>query len=246
MNATEQEQKVAVVTGGSRGIGKACVEALAKEGYDIVLTYAANQEAADQTVEIVKRLGRQAKAIKADAADPDAAQQVIDDAVATFGRIDALVNNAGITRDGLLIRQKQDDWRQVLDTNLSGAYYLTQAAAKVMMKQRQGSIINMSSISGVYGNAGQTNYAASKAGLIGLTKACAKELASRNITVNAVAPGFIATDMTDGLNAEAIKERIPLGRLGNPDDIANTVVFLIKSGSYITGQVFQVDGGLVI
>lgn len=240
------EQKVAVVTGGSRGIGRACAESLAKAGYDIVITYAANEQAAKDVCKVIESMGHKAKAIKADASDPDRAQQVIEEAVSAFGRIDALVNNAGITRDGLLVRMKQDDWKEVLDTNLSGAYYLLQAAAKIMMKQRYGSIVNMSSISGVYGNAGQTNYAASKAGLIGLTKAAAKELAPRNITVNAVAPGFIETDMTHGLDQEAITARIPLGRMGTTDDIANAVVFLVTSGSYITGQVIQVDGGLVI
>jgi 3-oxoacyl-[acyl-carrier protein] reductase len=177
---------------------------------------------------------------------PANAQFLVDEAVNRFGRLDVLVNNAGITRDTLLIRMKDDDWDEVLDTNLTGAFYLMRAAAKVMMKQRQGAIVNITSISGVYGNAGQVNYSASKAGLIGMTKAAAKELASRNITVNAIAPGLIATDMTENLDEEKLLAHIPLGRMGKPEEVAQAVCFLVTSGHYITGQVLQVDGGLVL
>jgi len=240
------QQKVALVTGGSRGIGRACVIALAEAGYDIVFSYAANKAAADEVLQTVNVLGRQALALQGDIANAADAQFWVDEAVSRFGRLDALVNNAGVTRDTLLIRMKDEDWQKVIDTNLSGAFYTLRAASKVMMKQRTGAIVNITSISGVYGNPGQVNYSASKAGMIGMTKAAAKELSSRNITVNAVAPGFIATDMTESLDGEKIAGHIPLGRLGQPEDIAKAVVFLVTSGSYITGQVLQVDGGLVL
>lgn len=240
------EKKVALVTGGSRGIGRTCVVALAEAGYDIAFSYASNKAAADEVEKTVSVLGHQCLAIQGDAADSANAQYLVDEAVTKLGRLDVVVNNAGITRDTLLIRMKDEDWEKVIDTNLSGAFYTLRAAAKVMMKQRSGSIVNITSISGVYGNPGQVNYSASKAGMIGMTKSAAKELASRNITVNAIAPGFIATDMTDGLDTAKILEHIPLGRLGAPEDIANAVLFLVTSGSYITGQVLQVDGGLVL
>jgi len=243
---TDAVQKVALVTGGSRGIGKACVLDLAEAGYDVAFSYARNAEAAQDVVKAVEAMGRKALAIQADAADADAAQALVDRTVAELGRLDGLVNNAGITKDGLLMRMSNEDWQAVIDTNLSGVFYTLRAAAKVMMKQRSGNIVNITSISGVHGNAGQANYSASKAGVIGLTKSASKELAARNITVNAVAPGFIATDMTHDLPVEAIAERIPLKRLGEARDIAKAVTFLLTCGDYVTGQVLQVDGGLVI
>lgn len=239
--------KVAVVTGGSRGIGRACVLALAKQGFDVVFSYNSNKSAATEVEQEVKSLGRKAICVQANAANAVEAQMLIDTAQNEMGRIDTLVNNAGITKDGLAIRMSDEDWQKVLDTNLSGSFYTARAAAKYMMKQRCGSIINITSIVGVYGNGGQANYAASKAGMIGMTKSLAKELGSRGITVNAVAPGFIETDMTAELsNKDKITEFIPLKRLGSADDIASAVVFLATAGSYITAQVIQVDGGLIL
>jgi 3-oxoacyl-[acyl-carrier protein] reductase len=191
-------------------------------------------------------LGREVLSVQGDVGSAAIAQFLIDETMNKFGRLDVLVNNAGVTRDNLLIRMKDDEWNKVIETNLTGTFYTMRSAAKVMMKQRIGSIVNITSVSGVYGNPGQVNYSASKAGMIGATKAAAKELASRNITVNAVAPGFITTDMTDGLPTDKVLEHIPLGRLGSPEDIANAVLFLVTSGNYITGQVLQVDGGLVL
>lgn len=243
---SDSTQPVAVITGGSRGIGRACVVALAEAGYDIAFSYASNKAAADDVENTVKVFGRQALSIQANAGKPLEAQMLVDTAFDHFGRVDVLVNNAGITRDTLLVRMKDEDWEDVIDTNLTGAFYTTRAAAKIMMKQREGCIVNISSISGIAGNAGQTNYSASKAGLIGFTKAAAKELASRGIRVNAVAPGFVTTDMTEALPREKILEHIPLKRFGTPEDIAKTVLFLVRFGDYITGQVIQVDGGLVI
>lgn len=242
----EQQRKVAVVTGGSRGIGRACVVALAEAGYDVAFSYASNKTAALEVEQTVKVFGRQTLAQQADVSNPLEAQMLVDQAHSVFGRVDVLVNNAGITKDTLLIRMSDEDWQKVLDTNLNGVFYTTRAAAKIMMKQRSGAIVNMSSVVGVYGNAGQGNYAASKAGVIGFTKSMAKELASRGITANVIAPGFITTDMTEKLPMEKLLEHIPLGRPGTPDDIAKTVVFLVTSGSYITGQVIHVDGGLVL
>ena len=242
----ETTQKVALVTGGSRGIGRACVVALAEAGYNVVFSFASNKNAASEVEKTVQVLGSTALGLQGDVSSAANAQFLVDEAMNRFGRIDVLVNNAGITRDNLIIRMKDEEWNKVLETNLSGAFYMVRACAKVMMKQRSGAIVNITSISGVYGNAGQTNYSASKAGMIGMTKAAAKELASRCITVNAIAPGFISTDMTEGLDAQKVLEHIPLGRFGAPEDIANTVVFLVTSGNYITGQVLQVDGGLVL
>ncbi|MDX2085640.1 MAG: 3-oxoacyl-[acyl-carrier-protein] reductase [Candidatus Melainabacteria bacterium] len=244
--AETNESPVAVVTGGSRGIGKACVLALASAGYRVAFSYHSNQQAAQQVVESVLAAGGEALSVQANASSPRENQQLIDQVFERWARLDALVNNAGVTRDTLLVRLSDDDWQTVMDTNLAGAFYTTRAAAKIMMKQRSGAIVNITSIVGVYGNAGQANYAASKAGLIGLTKSVAKELGSRNITVNAVAPGFIETDMTEGLPVDKVREHVPLRRLGQPEDIAKAVVFLVTSGSYITGQVLQVDGGLVL
>lgn len=239
-------EKLALVTGGSRGIGKACALQLAKEGYDVVINYAGNEEAANKTVNEIKELGVEAEAYKFDISDNTATTEAINKIVEKYGRIDVLVNNAGITRDGLFMRMSKDNWDAVINTNLTGAYNVTQPVIKVMMKQRSGSIVNMASIVGVYGNAGQANYAAAKAGLIGFTKSLAKELASRNIRVNAVAPGFIQTDMTKDLDSEKITEHIPLKRLGTADDIAQAVNFLATGTTYVTGQVLQVDGGLTI
>ncbi|MCX4274463.1 MAG: 3-oxoacyl-[acyl-carrier-protein] reductase [Candidatus Gastranaerophilales bacterium] len=238
--------KVALVTGGSRGIGKACALELAKAGYDVVINYAGNEEAANKTVDEIKALGQKAAAKKFDVSNKEAAEAAIAEIVNEFGRIDVLVNNAGITRDNLFMRMKDEEWLAVINTNLNSAYFVTNPVSKIMIKQRSGAIVNMASVSGVYGNAGQANYSAAKAGMIGFTKALAKELASRNIRVNAVAPGFIQTDMTKDLPVDKIVERIPLKTLGQPEDIAKTVKFLAADATYITGQVIGVDGGLVI
>jgi len=239
-------EKLALVTGGSRGIGAAVAKELAVAGYDVVITYAGNEEAANKTVEEIKAKGVDAAAYKFDVSNNEDTVKVVSEIVEKYGRVDVLVNNAGITRDGLFMRMNKDNWDAVINTNLSGAYNVTQPIVKVMMKQRSGVIINMASIVGVYGNAGQANYAAAKAGIIGFTKSLAKELASRNIRVNAIAPGFISTDMTKDLDSEKISEHIPLKRLGQPEDIAKTVRFLCDYGTYITGQVIQVDGGLTV
>ena len=242
--------KVALVTGASRGIGQATAIELAKAGADVVVNFIGNEAVAQETVEKIEALGRKAIKIKANVGDADDVQAMVDEAIATFGHIDILVNNAGITRDGLLIRMKDSDWDEVLNINLKGLYLVTKAVAKLMVKQRAGRIINMTSVSGVTGNVGQANYAAAKAGVIGFTKTCAKELAARGITVNAVAPGFIETAMTDVL-PEKIKEGIaatvPFGRMGQPEEIASVVTFLASDfASYITGQVLNVDGGMVM
>ncbi len=239
-------EKLALVTGGSRGIGRACALKLAQAGYDVVINYAGNEEAANKTVEEIKALGVNAEAYKFDISNNEEVTKTIEEIIAKHGRMDVLVNNAGITRDGLFMRMSKENWDAVINTNLTGAYNVTQPVIKVMMKQRSGAIVNMASIVGVYGNAGQANYAAAKAGLIGFTKSLAKELASRNIRVNAVAPGFIQTDMTKGLDSEKIAEHIPLKRLGEADDIAGAVKFLAVDAVYVTGQVLQVDGGLTI
>ncbi len=246
MMAESNKGRVAVVTGGSRGIGRAIVIALAEAGFDVAFSYASNKAAASDVENTVKVFGGRVLAIQANAGTQLEAQSLIDETVEKLGRIDVLVNNAGITKDGLLVRMSDEDWEKVIDVNLSGAFYTTRAAAKYMMKQRTGHIVNITSVSGVYGNAGQANYSASKAGMIGLTKSVAKELGSRNVTVNAVAPGFIATDMTEGLPVDKVVERIPLNRLGQPEDVAKAVLFLVTSGNYITGQVIHVDGGLVL
>jgi len=240
------EKKVALVTGGSRGIGKACALELAKSGYDVVINYVGNEEAAAQTVSELKELGSNAYAAKFDVTNKEAVEAGVAEVMAKFGKIDVLVNNAGITRDGLFIRMSPENWEAVINTNLNSAFYVSNPVVKIMMKQRSGAIVNMASISGVFGNAGQANYSAAKAGLIGLTKSLAKELGSRGIRVNAVAPGFINTDMTKDLKLDGLVEHIPLRRLGEVQDIAKTVKFLAVDADYITGQVLQVDGGLVI
>lgn len=239
-------EKLALVTGASRGIGKACAIELAKAGYDIAVNYAGNEEAANKTVEELKALGVDAAAFKFDVSNQETAAKGVEDVLAKFGRIDVLVNNAGITRDGLFMRMSAENWDAVINTNLSSAFYVSQPVVKVMMKQRSGAIVNMSSVVGVSGNAGQANYSAAKAGLIGLTKTLAKELGSRGIRVNAIAPGFINTDMTKDLDTSKFTDFIPLKRLGEPEDIAKAVKFLAVDANYITGQVLEVDGGLII
>lgn len=240
------DKKVALVTGGSRGIGKACALELARAGYDVVINYAGNVDAANKTVEEIKALGVDSAAYKFDVSDKEQVNASIAEIVEKYGRIDVLVNNAGITRDGLFMRMSDENWDAVINTNLSSSFYVSQPVVKVMMKQRSGAIVNMSSVVGVSGNAGQANYSAAKAGLIGLTKTLAKELGSRGIRVNAVAPGFINTDMTKDLDTSKFLDFIPLKRLGEVEDIAKAVKFLAVDTDYVTGQVLEVDGGLII
>ena len=240
------DKKVVLITGGSRGIGKACALELAGAGYNVAINYVGNEEAANATLAELKALGSDAQAYKFDVTSKDAVEAGVAEIVAKYGKIDVLVNNAGITRDGLFMRMSSENWEAVINTNLNSAFYVSSPVVKLMVKQRSGSIINMSSIVGVFGNAGQTNYAAAKAGLIGFTKALAKEVASRNVRVNAIAPGFIETDMTKNLPLEGMAEHIPMKRLGQPADIAKAVKFLAEDAAYVTGQVLQVDGGLVI
>lgn len=242
--------KVALITGASRGIGQAVALEMARGGADIAVNYSGSEAAAQATVDQVKALGRKAIMVKANVADADEVAAMVEAVQAEFGHIDILVNNAGITRDTLLMRMKDSDWDDVININLKGVYLVTKAVSKLMMKQRSGRIINMSSVVGVTGNAGQANYSASKAGVIGFTKTCAKELASRGILVNAIAPGFIHTDMTDVL-PEKVKEAtlaaIPLHRMAEPKEVASVAVFLASEyASYITGQVLNVDGGMVM
>ena len=240
--------KTAIITGGSRGIGKAVCLELARRGCNIVLSFAGNTAAADQTAAECQALGVQALAVQGNVADADAVKALFDAALKQFGAVDILVNNAGITRDNLLMLLKEEDFDAVVDTNLKGTFLCMKAAVRPMMKQRHGRIISLSSVVGLHGNAGQVNYAASKAGVIGMTKSLAKELAGRNITVNAVAPGFIDTDMTAVLPdkaKEAILSSIPMARLGAAEDVANAVAFLASDeAGYITGQVLAVDGGM--
>lgn len=242
--------KVALVTGGSRGIGKAIALSLAKNGANVVVNYSGNEEAAQKVVEEITALGVKSIAYKANVSSSDEVAALVKNTVDEFGSIDILVNNAGITRDGLLLRMKDADWDAVIDTNLKGVFNCIKAAAKFMTRQRNGRIINISSVVGQIGNPGQMNYVAAKAGVLGLTKTAAKELASRNITVNAIAPGFIETDMTNELNEQirnSMLTNIPLQSFGQPEDIANAVVFLATDASrYITGQTINVDGGLVM
>ena len=240
--------RTAVVTGGSRGIGRAICLKLARQGVNIVLCYAGSEEKAAETVKDCQELGVKALALRCNVADAQQVQALMDAAMAEFGRIDILVNNAGITRDKLLMTMKDEDFDAVLDTNLKGTFHCMKAVTRIMMKQRYGRIVNMSSVVGLHGNAGQVNYAASKAGVIGMTKSAAKELASRGITVNAVAPGFIDTDMTQALPENvrtALLTSIPAGKLGAAEDVANAVAFLAADeAAYITGQVLSVDGGM--
>jgi 3-oxoacyl-[acyl-carrier protein] reductase len=242
--------KVALVTGASRGIGKACALHLAELGAKVVVNYARSSVQADEVVSRIKEMGGEAIAIQADVTKQSEVESLVKETIKSFGGIDILVNNAGITRDTLLIRMKEDDWDQVIDTNLKSVFLVTKAVAKHMMKKRQGRIINISSVIGVVGNAGQANYAASKAGIIGFSKSIAKELASRNILVNMIAPGFIETDMTEVLSdeiKEGILSNIPLGRFGQTEDIARLAGFLAsEENRYITGQVIHVDGGMIM
>ena len=244
------DHKVVLVTGGSRGIGRAVALACAREGANVIINYAGNAKAAQEVVEKINDMGRRALAVQADVSKSEDVERLVQEALDDFGRIDVLVNNAGITRDNLIMRMKEEDWDAVLATNLKGVFLCTKAVTKGMMKQRSGRVINMTSVVGVMGNAGQANYAAAKAGVIGLTKATAKELASRGITVNAIAPGFINSEMTEVLSEnvkEAMVKDIPLGKMGEAEDVAEATVFLASdSARYITGQVLHVDGGMVM
>ena len=244
------EGKSAIITGGVRGIGRGIAEAFCKEGANVVLVYRSNDEAAEATRAALAAYGTGVELVKGDVASMETAKEAVARCKETFGSVDILVNNAGITKDKLLLKMSDEDFGQVVDINLKGSFNFLQAAGSVMMKQRHGAIINMASISGVMGNPGQVNYSASKAGVIGMAKAAAKELGRRHIRVNAIAPGFIETDMTAALTddqKEAAAKNIGLGRLGQPEDIANCAVFLASDMSdYITGQVIGVDGGLII
>ena len=240
--------QTALVTGASRGIGRAVALALAGEGAEVVVNYASSPDAAEAVVAEIQANGGSAYALQSDVADEASVEDLFKTVLKRSGRIDVLVNNAGITRDGLLMRMKTEDWQAVINLNLTGVFLCTRAVTRPMLKQRSGRIINITSVVGLMGNAGQANYAAAKAGVVGLTRSSAKEMASRGITVNAVAPGFIATDMTKDLEADAILTAIPLGRFGTPDQVAGTVRFLAAdpAAAYITGQVLQVDGGMVM
>ncbi|MED0653712.1 3-oxoacyl-[acyl-carrier-protein] reductase [Anoxybacillus geothermalis] len=244
------EGKIALVTGASRGIGRAVALELARQGASVVVNYAGSEAKANEVVEMIRSLGREAIAVQADVARAEEVERLVKTALDQFGRLDILVNNAGITRDNLLMRMKEEEWDAVINTNLKGVFLCTKAVTRPMMKQRGGRIINIASVVGVIGNPGQANYVAAKAGVIGLTKTAARELASRNITVNAVAPGFITTDMTEALSEELKGEmlkQIPLARFGEPDDVARVVAFLASDAAgYMTGQTLHVDGGMVM
>jgi 3-oxoacyl-[acyl-carrier protein] reductase len=242
--------KAAVVTGASRGIGRAIALRLAEQGANVAFSYKGNAAAAEETAAAITALGRDALAVQADVSQPESAESLIKAALERFGRIDILVNNAGVTRDDLIMRMSIESWREVLETNLFGAFYTIKAATRPMLKARGGRIINITSVSGQAGQMGQANYSSAKAGLIGLTKATARELASRNITCNAVAPGFVLTELTQEL-PDALKDEItsrtPLGRFGTAEEIASAVAFLVSDeAAFITGQVLAVDGGLVM
>ena len=241
--------QVAIVTGASRGIGRAAALALAAEGATVIVNYASSASAAEQVVAEILAMGSQAVAIQADVGQSDQVDSLFAAVMEQYGRVDLLVNNAGITRDTLLLRMKLEDWQAVIDLNLTGVFLCTRAASKIMLKQRSGRVINITSVVGEIGNAGQANYSAAKAGVIGFTKTIAKELASRGITVNAVAPGFIATDMTADLKVgEEVLKLIPLGRYGQPEEVAGVIRFLAAdaAAAYITGQVINIDGGMVM
>jgi 3-oxoacyl-[acyl-carrier protein] reductase len=240
--------KVAIVTGASRGIGRAIALQLAEIGAKVVVNYASSNVAADELVAQIEGNGGEAISVKADVSKAVEMDELFTAVMAKWSRVDILVNNAGITRDTLLLRMKPEDWQAVIDTNLTGVFLATRLASKIMLKQKSGRIINIASVAGQMGNPGQANYSAAKAGVIGFTKTVAKELATRGITVNAVAPGFIATDMTNDLKAEGILQYIPLGRYGQPEEVAGMVRFLAAdpAAAYITGQTFNVDGGMVM
>lgn len=242
--------KHALVTGASRGIGRSIALELAKQGASVAVNYSGSEDRAQSVVEEIEALGQKAFKIQADVSNEKSVKEMITSVVDTFGSIDILVNNAGITKDNLLMRMKEDEFDQVINTNLKGVFLCTKAATRPMMKQRSGKIINVASIVGVSGNPGQANYVAAKAGVIGMTKSVAKELASRNILVNAVAPGFISTDMTDALSDEqrtSMLELVPLGKLGTPENVATVVRFLASDDAeYITGQTIHIDGGMVM
>ncbi len=242
--------KTAIITGGSRGIGAEIARKFAAEGAKVVVNYSGSQEKAEAVVAEIESNGGTAIAVKANVSEADSVKAMIDETMKTFGSVDILVNNAGITRDNLMMRMKDDEWDDVININLKGVFICTKAVTRQMMKQRSGRIVNIASIVGVMGNAGQANYVASKAGVIGLTKTTARELASRGITANAVAPGFITTDMTDQLNEDVQKTmmgQIPLGRFGAPEDVAKAALFLASDdASYMTGQTLHLDGGMVM
>lgn len=245
------ENKVALITGGSRGIGKAIAEKFAKNGYNLVINYVSDSTKIDELSEFFKQGNNiEVLFVKTDVTDYNSCENMVKQAIEKFGRIDVLVNNAGITKDGLLMRMKEEDFDKVINVNLKGTFNVTKNVIPYMMKQKNGRIVNISSVVGVSGNAGQCNYAASKAGIIGFTKSIAKELASRNILANAIAPGFIKTDMTDVLSdsvKESINTQIPLKKMGDSSEVANAVYFLgNEENTYITGQVLNVDGGMIM
>ena len=244
------EGKTCLVTGGSRGIGKAIALKLAEFGADVAITYARSADAANEVKAEIEKTGSRAKAIQADAVDYSRTEEVVNEIVNDWGKLDVLINNAGITKDNLILRMSEEQWDDVITTNLKSVFNYCKAAAKPMMRNRGGSIINISSVVGISGNAGQSNYSASKAGIIGFTKSYAKELASRNIRANVIAPGYILTDMTGELDEkvlDGIKAETPLGRAGEADEVANAVAFLASDlSSYITGDVLRVDGGMAM
>lgn len=248
--ARDGKRRVALVTGSSRGIGRAVAEGLAADGFDLALVYAGNGEAAAQAVAACGRAGATARTYRCDVSNAEQVKATVDAVLSDFGQVWALVNNAGVTRDGLLARMKDEDFSRVLDVNLVGAFNMTRSLTRAFMRQRGGRVVNMSSVVGLMGNAGQANYAASKAGLIGLTKSVARELAGRGVTVNAVAPGFVRTDMTAGLPDEVVARyegQIPLGRLADPAEVAAVVRFLVSdAAAYVTGEVVRVDGGMAM
>ncbi|MGI8691223.1 MAG: 3-oxoacyl-[acyl-carrier-protein] reductase [Thermomicrobiales bacterium] len=248
--AEEKERQIVVVTGASRGIGRAIAVRFARDGAAVIVNYKGSGAAAQETARAVTEAGGEATLVQGDVSNRDDAERLIETAIQQYGRIDVLVNNAGITRDQLLMRMTDDDWDAVLDTNLKGAFHTTLAALRPMPRKRSGRIINIASVVGLIGNAGQGNYAAAKAGLIGFTKSIAREVASRSITVNAIAPGYIATEMTDAIPENMrgkILEHVPMGRLGTPEDVAAVVAFVASpTAAYMTGAVLHVDGGMVM